>query len=66
MAHVSNVCVKNSKEAEVLMIHHLRLAASFFEATDVALNLPQDDFTHSAMSAWVNAMEALYPDGEQA
>lgn len=54
--------VSNEEEARTLMIHHLRLAAMYFEATPNDLRLPTDDFSSSAMQAWANAMEGLYAD----
>lgn len=56
----------DAQQAEFLMLHHLRLAAMYFEATDENLcpRLPTDDFSRPAMAAWVEAMEALYPDND--
>ena len=55
--------VADEAEAETLMIHHLRLAAMYFEATGEHMEerLP-DDFSNLAMRWWVQAMESLYPD----
>lgn len=53
-----------AKEADFLAIYHLRMAAMYFEATDENLceRLPADEFSRSAMAAWVESMEALYPE----
>ena len=58
--------VDNEQEALVLMLHHLKLAAAYFEATPVEFEIPA---CHSrlAMLAWRNAMDDLYPkDYEEA
>lgn len=56
--------VADAKEAEFLCLYHLRMAAMYFEATDLELceRLPADDFSRPAMAAWTEAMEALYPE----
>lgn len=56
--------VETGAEAEMLMIHHLKLAAMYFEATDerVGERVPTDDFSSKAMAAWVASMEELYPE----
>lgn len=58
--------VEDAAEARILLLHHLRLAAMYFEATDEDLitTLPGDEFSLPAMTAWVGAMEALYPEEE--
>lgn len=58
--------VSGPSEAETLLFHHLRLAAMYFEATDMNLceRLPADEFSRPAMAAWAEAMEALYPEEE--
>lgn len=56
--------VENGPEALFLMLHHLRLAAMYFEATpeaDLVEMLPPDDFSRPAIAAWIENMEALYP-----
>lgn len=55
--------VANGEEANLLLVHHLRLAAMYFEASteDLIAVLPSDDFSLPAMQVWVGAMEALYP-----
>lgn len=57
--------VTDEEEALVLMLHHLRLAAMYFEATpneNLCERLPADEFSRPAMAAWAEAMEALYPE----
>lgn len=56
--------VESAAEAELLLLHHLRLAAMYFEATDnnLAERLPGEDFSSPAMLAWAASMEALYPE----
>lgn len=58
--------VDSGKEAEVLLFHHLALAAAYFEATNPALidRVPGDRSDTTAVRAWVVAMEALYPEDE--
>lgn len=61
--------VTDSAEAEFLTFYHLKMAATYFEATDLNLGerLPADEFSFPAMRAWAASMEALYPeDGEEA
>lgn len=56
--------VENEQEALFLMLHHLKLAAKYFEATPVPI--PPESFAHlwswPAITAWLSAMEALYPE----
>lgn len=54
--------VENEEEARILMLHHLRLAAMYFEATPTKIEVPEDEFSRPAMNAWLDAMEGLYPD----
>lgn len=58
--------VADHAEAEFLCLYHLRMAAMYFEATDLNLceRLPADEFSRPAMAAWVEQMEALYPEGD--
>lgn len=58
--------VDSEQEAEVLLFHHLALAAAYFEATNPALidRVPGNRFDTTAVRAWVVAMEALYPEDE--
>lgn len=51
----------NEEEAQALMLHHLRLAALFFENTPAKITIPEEHAT-TAFSAFCEAMEALYPD----
>lgn len=60
--HIESIEVDSEKEAMFLMIYHLRSAALFFEFTPMKIALPEDEFSHKAMVAWVHAMEALYPE----
>ena len=53
--------VASEAEAGTLCIHHLRLAAAYFEATSRNLQPPSDEFSAPAMLAWLAAMEAWYP-----
>lgn len=54
--------VENEAEALALMLHHLRLAAAYFEATPEQLpEIASDDFSKPAIDAWLAGMEALYP-----
>lgn len=56
--------VKDAEEAEFLVLYHLKMAAAYFEATNLDLceRLPADEFSRPAMAAWVENMEALYPE----
>lgn len=56
--------VEDGEEAERLLFHHLKLAAMYFEATntDLGERLPADEFSLPAIKAWVEQMEALYPE----
>ena len=64
MTRVDAPPVEDAAEARVLLLHHLRLAAMYFEATDedIAATFPADEFSLKAMFAWVAAMDALYSD----
>lgn len=55
--------VNDGTEALVLMLHHLRLAAMYFEATpeEYPHSYCDEDFSRPAIRAWVTNMEALYP-----
>lgn len=53
--------VEDEQAALVLMFHHLQLAATYFEATPTEIVVP-DTFSRSAITAWLGAMEALYPE----
>ena len=53
--------VKVELEALFLMFHHLKLAATYFEATPINFDLP-NTFSQPAMRAWLDGMEKLYPE----
>lgn len=53
--------VVDEQHALRLMFHHLELAASYFEATPKVISIVPDVFSVTAMKAWLEAMEALYP-----
>ncbi len=55
--------VANETEAMVLMLHHLKLAAMYFEATPEVYphSFTSGEFSEPAMRAWIAAMEDLYP-----
>lgn len=56
--------VENEEEALFLMLHHLKLAASYFEATPDPIllgDLPWGRLL-PAYTAWIKAMSKLYPD----
>jgi hypothetical protein len=63
MIHVDSPSVRDETEALVLMEHHLKLAAHYFEATPEQWphSFAEDHFSHPAIVAWAKAMEALYP-----
>lgn len=54
--------VENEQEALFLMLHHLRLAALYFEATPKVISSVPDTFSQHAIRAWLAEMEALYPE----
>ena len=53
--------VSNESEAFTLMVHHLSLAAMYFEATADPLPPFPLHFSEPAMAAWAETMEKLYP-----
>lgn len=55
--------VEHEDEALVLMLHHLKLAAAYFEATPTTIEVPEH-FSRDAMVAWLGVMEKQYQDGE--
>jgi hypothetical protein len=66
-----DVCpVEDESEALLLMLHHLRLAAAYFEATpqNLTCRFLGEHFSQPAILSWIEAMEKLYPndDGETA
>lgn len=54
----------NETEALFLMLYHLRMAATYFEATPRKFphTFAHGEFSKGAMEAWVSEMEGLYPD----
>lgn len=64
MIHLDAHPVENEAEALTLMLHHLRLAEMYFEATPdkVPNDIAADAFSKPAIDAWLAAMESLYPD----
>ena len=54
--------VADENEAALLMFHHLRLAAAYFEAAPKDITVDSIHFSLPAIVAWISAMEALYPD----
>ncbi len=60
--HVTPDYINDEAEAVHLMLHHLRLAAIYFENSPENIGLPADEFSLPAMAAWLHAMEELYPD----
>ena len=56
--------VDDEEEALLLMFHHLKLAATYFEATPSVINDVPETFHTSAMWAWLQAMDDLYPREE--
>lgn len=63
---ITPMTTENEQEALTLMLHHLELAAAYFEATPDPLpeNWPGDRFSAPAMVAWADAMDRLYPKDE--
>jgi len=53
--------VEDEQEALLLMLHHLKLAAAYFEATPTTFGVPEH-FSTPAIRAWLGAMETLYPE----
>lgn len=58
--------VEHEQEALLLMFHHLKLAAAYFEATPLDIDLADLPDVHSktAMWRWLESMDALYPQEE--
>lgn len=56
--------VADETEALFLMLYHLRMAATYFEAAPEKHpnTFAHDEFSKSAIEAWLTAMEGLYPD----
>ena len=64
-----NVCVApvaDEDEALFLMLHHLQLAAAYFEATPLEITPADigDHFYAPAIKAWLTVMTDLYPEEE--
>lgn len=62
MIYLDQAGMTLEQEAEALMFYHLKMAARFFENTGLSHNIPNDDFSSSAMAVWLGAMNALYPE----
>ena len=56
--------VDDEQEALVLMFHHLKMAAAYFEATPTSIGTVPDVHSAPAIRAWLEAMEGLYPEDE--
>lgn len=56
--------VEDEQEALTLMLHHLKLAAAYFEATPTDITREMVGYTYSApaIMLWLQGMEALYPE----
>lgn len=62
------VPVEDEEEAFRLALHHLQLAAMYFEAspTDLVARLESlTDYSQPAMVEWAKRMEELYPADEE-
>tara|TARA_Y100001963_G_scaffold13086_1_gene16352 strand:- start:417 stop:620 length:204 start_codon:yes stop_codon:yes gene_type:complete len=62
--NVDMPAVTDERDALRLMFHHLELAASYFEATPKVISAVPNGFSAAAMTAWISAMDALYPEEE--
>ncbi len=60
--HTGSIPLSDGQEAIYLMFYHLRIAALLFEATDLNPEIPTGEFSAPAMRAWLEQMEALYPE----
>jgi hypothetical protein len=68
MIRVDMVPVEDEEEAFSLALHHLQLAAMYFEAspTDLVARLEVlTDYSQPAMVEWAKRMELLYPADEE-
>jgi hypothetical protein len=56
--------VDDEQAALTLMVHHLQLAAAYFEATpsEILTEDVPDTFSKTAIIWWLQGMEALYPE----
>lgn len=60
---IDTIAVGDADDARKFMLHHLQIAARFFELTDEDLHLSEvDEFSAPAIKAWVAEMENLYKD----
>jgi len=66
MISIDSLPVENEQEAEKLLFYHLQLAAQLFEATGWGIEgrIP-DVHSASAITAWLAAIEALYPEEDE-
>jgi len=63
--HIESVDVESEEEALVFMVHHLQIAARYFEGTPKVIpvdSIRSSEFSFPAIVAWVQAMEGLYPN----
>lgn len=61
MINIDLYPLEDAEEAAALMFHHLKIAAAYFEAMPLNVRTPEH-FSKPAMIAWLEAMEALYPE----
>ena len=57
--------VANEDEALLLMMHHLKIAAMYFEATPSSISVmdvTKGEFSQPAIIKWLSEMEKLYPE----
>lgn len=56
--------VQDEEEALLLMLHHLHLAASYFEATPAPVRESMVPDTYAAPAIWsfIKTMDNLYPE----
>jgi hypothetical protein len=61
---IDGLQVRDETEAMVLMLHHLKLAARYFEATPTTYphSFLDEEFSAPAVAAWLVEMERLYPE----
>ena len=61
--------VKDEQEALGLMIYHLKMAATYFEATPSSISVMDvtaGEFSQRPMIKWMGEMEKLYPEEDSA
>lgn len=66
--HIDMVPVEDEEEAFRLALHHLQLAAMYFEASPMDLVgrfTSLTDHSRPAMIAWAKRMEELYPPEDE-